>query len=279
MALAVGTMAANPPGTSCQKTPVPHSYGKIQPWRSGNAIGFVSRLAVDADGAPNSYRVDGNGLSDTCDGVVALVGGKRVTPKRDPQHWYSICRQAWKDANDSGDFSKVAIFGFAKDNRNHPIVQAKGDPLPGEAYISETTMAVPGTPKGTQRHWVDAVNVPYIVLPGNFVNAFHVNPGDLAIVYRPKTKTFAFGVYADGGDLGEASVKLHRDLGNEPMVTKKGVARAKLGIGDPVVTIVFPGTNVPGTTDAEDWNKRIHEAGTAALENLGGLSGLQACAQ
>jgi hypothetical protein len=32
-------------------------------------------LAVDADGAPDSYRVDGKGLSFTCDGVFAVVNG------------------------------------------------------------------------------------------------------------------------------------------------------------------------------------------------------------
>jgi hypothetical protein len=127
---------------------------------------------------------------------------------------------------------------------------------------------------------VDAVKIPYIVLPGSFVKAFHVNPGDLAIVYRPKTQAFALGVYADAGpSLGEASVKLHCDLKHAPVFTKNGIAHAKAGIDDPVATKVFPGTSMSRTTDAEDWNRRIHEAGTTALEKLGGLSGLQACAQ
>jgi hypothetical protein len=87
MASAAGTMAAQRSGTACQKTPVAKNSGQIMLWRSGNAIGSLSpRLAVGADGAPNSYRVYGNGLSDTCDGVVALVDGRRVTPETDGQH-------------------------------------------------------------------------------------------------------------------------------------------------------------------------------------------------
>src|SRR5271154_6822334 len=60
----------------------------------GGAIVFSTQgLAVDADGAPNSYLLDGNGLSPTCDGVVGLVNGRSVNP---PAHgWLQICEKAW----------------------------------------------------------------------------------------------------------------------------------------------------------------------------------------
>ena len=279
-ALIILAAPAFPQDVACQKSPVAEHYGKIQPWHADQGVGFTSAgLAVDADGAPNSYLVDGEGLSDTCDGVVAIVGGKRVNNKTDTKHWYAICQQAWKDAQASGDFSRVAIFGFLVDKQNHPIVQGAGDPLPGQAYITTTSMTVKGTPDGTQRHWVDAVKIPYVVLPGNFVKAYHVKLGDLVVVYRPKTQAVAFGVYADGGDLGEASVKLHTDLGSSPIVTKNGVARAKAGIPDSVVMVIFPGTNVPSSEDTDEWNKQIHRAGEAALTKWGGLPRLQACAK
>src|SRR4051812_27657769 len=54
-------------------------------------------LAVDADGAPDSYRVDGKGLSFTCDGVFALVNGVVHTQKNDPQHWQALCTQHWNE--------------------------------------------------------------------------------------------------------------------------------------------------------------------------------------
>jgi hypothetical protein len=276
----VCTAAAIAQEVTCGKTLLPQRYNEIQPWRADNAVGFVSAgLAVDADGAPNSYLIDGNGLSDTCDGVVALVDGKRVTRKTDKEHWYSICQKAWKDAQATGDYSKVSIFGFLTDKQNRPLVQGEGDPLPGKAYITTTSMTVPGTPDGTQRHWVDAVSIPYVVLPSDFLKAFHVARGDLAVVYRPKTQAVAFGVYADEGDLGEASVKLHRDLKSEPVVTKNGVARAKAGIPDAVVVLVFAGKNIPGTTDAADWNRRIHDTGNDVLTQWGGLPRLQNCAK
>ena len=79
----------------------------------GDAIVFTSpRLNVDADGAPNAYRLDGKGLSYTCNGVVAVENGKRVTPTSDPANWQKKCNAAWKQALQSGDYSNVAIFGF-----------------------------------------------------------------------------------------------------------------------------------------------------------------------
>jgi hypothetical protein len=251
-----------------------------QIWKIDQAVAFLTKgLAVDADGAPDSYLIDGKGLSDTCDGVVAIVNGKRVNKKSDPDHWYEICQKAWAQAVATGDFTSVRIFGFLTDKQHHPLIQASGDPLPGKAYITTTSLTVPGTPDGVQRHWVDATRIPYIVLPSTFLSLYHVHPSDLAVVYRPKTKAFAFGIFADGGDLGEASVKLHRDLGNEPVTQKNGVARANRGIEDSIITLVFPGRNVAGSVDTGAWNAAIHQEGKDALEKWGGMARLQTCAQ
>ena len=246
------------------------------PREVGNAVIFrTAILNVDADGAPNSYRVDGNGLSYTCDGVTA-VGS---TPKTDPKGWQAKCRAAWKKANITKDFSGLRIFGFAKDASNKPIVQGEGDPLPNEAYISETSVAVPDGPKGTQRHWVDATKIPYVVLPATFLSKYKVNPGDLAVVYWPQNDKFALAVYGDGGSLGEASVRLHQDLGNDPLVNRGGVHRAKRGIDSPVVTAVFPGATTKPTVNSEKWIAEIRETGATVFQHWGGIDRLKTCAR
>ena len=263
--------------SDCEK---PVGTASQQPWKADNAVVFITKgLAVDADGAPDSYLVDGNGLSYTCDGVAAIVDGKRVTRKTDPDHWNELCRQAWAHAVSSDDYANVAIFGMLTGKENRPLVQQTGDPLPGKGYISTTTMTIPDTPDKTQRHWVDATKVPYIVLTSSFIKANRVKTGDVAVVYRAKTGTIAFAVYADiGGDLGEASVKLHRALGNKPVTKPPSVPRAKVGIGDSLVTLVFPGINVPGRPDAVSWNEAITKAGKDALEKWGGVDRLRTCA-
>jgi hypothetical protein len=263
-----------PAQSSCQ---VPQS--RPQTWEVGRAVVFqTAGLAVDADGAPNSYLADGKGLSETCDGVVAVVNGKRVTKKTDPKHWYAICKKAWADAQANGDYTHVAIFGFLAD-KSGPILQKEGDPLPGKAYVTTTTLSIPGTPINTQRHWVDASSIPYVVLSPSFRSTYHVKPGDLTIVYRPNTSSVAYGIFADGGDLGEASIKLHLDLGNDPISTAHGVARANRGIDDRVLTLVFPGTNIPASLDSKAWNAAIQQTGHTTLETWGGLARLRTCAQ
>lgn len=109
----------------------------------GGAIVFSTQgLAVDADGAPNSYLVDGNGLSPTCDGAVGLVNGHPVNP---PAHgWLQICENAWAHAQQTGNYSGVKIFGFLADPKtNVPVVQQSGDPLPGKGYVSTTAFPCP----------------------------------------------------------------------------------------------------------------------------------------
>lgn len=263
------------PHASCDTT---HAYG--DPWQEGDAVLFrTPKLNVDADGAPNSYLVDGKGLSYTCDGVVAIENGRRVTPRTDPAHWQEKCRAAWTQATASGDYQGVAIFGFLTDRKGAPIVQGHDDPMPGTGYISATSVVIPHEPDESQRRYVDAVRIPYVVLPGAFTRTWAVKPGSLAIVYRPKTSKYAFAVFGDGGDLGEASVRLHQDLGNDPMQLKDGVQRAKARIEDPVLTVVFPSRVSAPRAEADDWVADIKAQGVAALEAFGGEAMLAACSR
>jgi hypothetical protein len=208
------------------------------------------------------------------------VNGNRVTNKTDPRNWNRICNEKWAQAQQTGDYSSVAIFGFEKDQNGKPIVQGQGDPLPGDAYITTTSVSVPGAPEGSQRQYVDAVQIPYVVLPDAFRRHYGVGPADLAVVYWPRNKKFAFAAFGDGGDLGEASVRLHQDLGNDPMVTTSdGVQRAKRGIGNTVITVVFPGVRTTRSLDSNAWRASITQLGQTTLKAWGGVEKLQACAQ
>jgi len=246
----------------------------------GDAVLFSSPvLNVDADGAPHAYLVNGKGLSYTCDGVVALEAGKRVTPDSDPKNWQTKCNAAWALAKTTNDYSRVAIFGFQTDKNNRPVVQAAGDPLPGKAYISATTVPIPDAPDGTQRRYVNAVEIPYVVLPPSFVSKYRVKPGSVAIVYRKKTDKYAFAVFADGGRLGEASIKLHQDLGNNPISVIAGVARAKKRIEDSTLVVVFPKKIATPMSDSQVWINSIKLIGASALEVFGGVEQLHKCAK
>jgi hypothetical protein len=281
IALTVGiSFSAGAQPVQCLAQP-DQTFGGVTTSRVGNGVLFRTHgLAVDADGAPNSYRVDGKGLSFTCDGVVGIVNGNRVTKKTDPRNWNRICNEKWGQAQQTGDYSSVAIFGFETDENGRPLVQKQGDPLPGEAYITTTSVSVPGVPEGAQRQYVDAVQIPYVVLPDAFRRHYGVGPADLAVVYWPSKKKFAFAAYGDGGDLGEASVRLHQDLGNDPIVTTSdGVQHAKKGIGNAVITVVFPSVRTRRTLDANAWRTSIQQLGRTTLKAWGGEARLRACAQ
>ena len=277
IAMTMAAMAFVSQSSAGQTCGNPPEFGKV--WTEGKAVLFkASRLNVDADGAPNSYLVDGKGLSYTCDGVVAVENGKRITPDSDPSNWQKKCNAAWSLAKSTGNYSGVAIFGFQTDSKNRPLIQGEGDPLPGKAYISATSVIIPGAPSGAQRQYVDALTIPYIVLPSTFLSKYKVKPGALAVVYRKKSNTHAFAVFADGGRLGEASIKLHQDLGGKPIVRIAGVSRAKARLEDPVLIAVFPERIAAPQADSEAWNLKIKEEGAAALQEFGGVTQLQACA-
>lgn len=259
------------------------AFGKldgVEIWHAGNALGFsTSKLNVDADGAPNSYRLDGKGLSFTCDGVSAIVNGRTVTPKSDPHNWQRLCQQAWTSAQETENYSEVHIFGFLTDKDGKPVIQMAGDPLPNEAYITTTKLTIPNTPDNTQRHWVDATRIPYIVFSSSFAMRAHLVPGDVAVVYRPRNGAIAFGIFADCCTPGEASIRLHEDLKNNPIELDNGVKRAKKRIEDKVTTIILPARSSSPSSDSAAWYQDIQNVGKDALTKWGGLDRLRACAK
>jgi hypothetical protein len=261
----------------CGKTPAGNIGVSL--WQSGAALGFTTHgLRVDADGAPNSYRVDGKGLSFTCDGVFGLRNGVPVTQNTDPSGWQKVCQDAWAKAQQTNDYSGVKIVGFAKDANGRPLIQKDGDPLPNEAYVTTTSLTIPGTPPDTQRHYPNASEVPYVVLPSQMASQFKMALGDVLLVYRPKTGAMAFAISGDCCTAGEGSVKLHQDLKSNPIVVQDGVQRAKAGIADDMVTVMFPEHHPQPSTDSAEWNRNIQSVGQKAFSDWGGEDRLKACA-
>lgn len=118
--------------------------------------------------------------------------------------------------------------------------------------------------------YVNANTVPYFVLPGNWFAQFGIKVGDLgAIVYQDK---LAFAVFADTGPkgkLGEASLQLFRNVGQERLQLNGQVINR--GMGGGVTTIVFPGSKQPAAYANEgSLLNYIHDQGKALFQGLGG---------
>ena len=109
---------------------------------------------------------------------------------------------------------------------------------------------------GSSRKYVDAEQVPFIVLPvaapgsgGSLMRSTRASKGDLAIAFHAGRCTL--GVVGDAGPyfrLGEISIAAHADLGNPqcasdkkpcPKLVNGGSGR---GLSSDVTYVVFPGT-------------------------------------
>jgi hypothetical protein len=263
--------------TTCELAIKPVAkYGSNNAWRLDDALVYSThRLNVDADGAPESYRMDGKGLSDICDGLDVINNGKRISAR---DYGYAKCHLAWNAARDSKDYRNVHIYGFLTDKFGAPVIQGAGDPQHGNAYISTTSVTIGDAPPGTQRHYVDAMSIPYLVLPGDFRRNQGVRDAAVAAVYRPKTDAVAFAVFGDtGGSLDEASVRLHADLGGKPLESKGGVLQARRNIDDEVIVVFFPSKVAKPRLDSDAWRAEINAVGKAALDAWGGEARLKAC--
>ncbi len=266
--------------------------GDVEVWRESGAYGFVSHMYVNADGAPDSYRADGAGLSFACDGAVAFEDGRCVYPGA--ANWQSKCNAAFARAKAqawNGDFMCVFGWEMAGGRRVNnatvggaPLIQQRGDPAPGN-YVSSTRMTIAGAPARTQRRYVNSRAIPFFVLSSRLKTLTGATigvAGSVGVVYRPSTGAIAYAIAADQGpgwQIGEGSIALHRALGSEPITRMDGVDRAKRNISDDVVYLIFPGAVVPAKLDSGAFVADIEARAKAAFKAWGGPDKLKACVE
>jgi hypothetical protein len=155
------------------------TVGQLSVWhlRDDLAFFFSAGMAIDADGAPNTYNSDNTGLDD-------------LSNAGQPGHWQ----------------------GLLSDETGNPLVQGPDDPYPGY-YISCTALADWTKDRFDPTRFVDASQIPYIALPGDLARAAGARLGDLAVVFNLRNQRFSFAIFADIGSLGEGSIALADNLG------------------------------------------------------------------
>lgn len=138
---------------------------------------WTAGLAIDADGSPHAYALDGKGLD-------------RLANAGKPGKWW----------------------GLVVDADGDPVVQGEGDPAPG-FFVSPTSLCDRSKRLSDPRRYVDSETVAYIAVPPELV-ARGVAMGDVALVACGALTTAA--IVADvgpHGHLGEGSIALARALG------------------------------------------------------------------
>jgi hypothetical protein len=200
--------------------------GTVAIWSTagGKAFFYVSRMDVDADGAPNAYNPKNTGLDD-------------VRNAGDPGNWY----------------------GLVIDEKGNPVIQKEGDPFPG-FYVSRTSLCDRTiTRKSDPRKYVDATKVPYLVLPPAVAKLARASLGDFAVVVNLDNGKVASAIYADSGNsfkIGEGSIALAEALriGSNP---RKGNSARH------VFYLVFPGSGNQKPRPLEEINtegKRLFQS-------------------
>jgi Fungal chitosanase of glycosyl hydrolase group 75/Bacterial SH3 domain len=201
-----------------------------------SAFFFKSGMTINADGSPNAYHPENSGID-----FLANAGF--------PGNWWAL----------------------AVDNSGKPFVQGPRDPFPGY-YVSTTALVDASFQKRDPQRYVNSLEVPYVVMPGNgdFRGATNVKVGDFAVAYNSKNNKISFAIYADVGpknQIGEGSIALSRALGNEPLVN----GRVRKGINGGITYLIFPNSGNGQPRSLAD----ITSEASRLLEAWGGMERLK----
>lgn len=177
---------------------------------------FLTKLAVDADGAPKAYHPDDR---------VPLENRAKALD--------------WLANVNVNDLKGVQG------------QQGATGPAPG-FLISATALSNVAFPENDTRHWVDAATIPYVVLTGGsfpLPQGMRLKTGCLVYVVDTKTGGTSGAIYGDiGRAVGEGSVALALRLGLQPFSVR--VPPKVTGFdGKRFFKIVFPGAFLPPPWD------------------------------
>ena len=173
-----------------------------------NTFSYVSGLCVDADGSPRAYGPHDSGLDAT------ICAGH-------PGNWW----------------------GILTDSHGNPFVQGPTEPAPGDS-ISTTSLQNPEFGIHDPRRYLDAENVPFVVVPGIFAKrCVGAVLGCKVLVENIKNGDRTLAVCGDIGPsdkMGEASIKVASSLGF-------GTSPRHGGTSEQIIRYTFyPGTPMQG---------------------------------
>lgn len=249
---------------------------------AGSVLKFRSPLAINTDGAPNAYHIDGRptgALNTLCNaGRVVSLNHGTYEGRENCDRFLADVRAA-RRAGWQGN-PRVVWHGIVtRDKTRHePVIQTSGDYA--GFFVSSTSLQNTAYKEDDQRRYLDSRVVPSLVLPrGSAFLEQGAKLGDLAFVIDPATGLSTFAIVGDlgpKGKLGEASIALAAAIKGvhiDPH-TLTGKQARKLVVPQKVVTLVFPGVAVKPPYDAAE----IAQAAAPAIGQFGGLDRLKQCA-
>jgi hypothetical protein len=201
------------------------------------AFVYQAGMAVDADGAYRAYHPNNR------------MGLDSIEHAGHPGNWWAL-------ATETGT------------PKGKPVLQGKHDPAPGY-YVSMTALFDARiTNERNPRRFVDAVTIPYVVLPPEGFK--HARLGDFATVVNLRNDKIAAAIVADESapelSMGEGSIALAKALGIDSNPRSGG---GEKGIG----YIIYPGSGNAKPRSLDE----IVSVSQANFHRWGGVQKLRGC--
>jgi len=204
----------------------------------------TSHMQIDADGAPNAYHPNDNGLD-----YLANAGYPNSS-------WWST------------------VLVVDPNKPNQAYVQTSGEYA--GYFISKTSLQDKSKKNTDTTRYVNANNTPYLVFPSSFLRMKGSGRlGDLGIAFNPTSGNKVAFVVADVGPadakLGEVSIALAQGLGGINVNPKNGSGLPK---GE-MLYVVFPNSSrvYPWPLNIDKLNRQAN----VLLEAIGGEESVLAC--
>lgn len=203
----------------------------------------VTRMAIDADGAPNAYHPQDRGI-DALANAGYPNGGWRSVIVPDPS------------------------------NPSRPYVQPSGE-FAGY-FLSMTTLQDKAKATTDRARYVDSRLAPYVVFPGAFYRlAGTGRPGVIGMARNLATGQTSPMVFADVGaanhQLGEVSIKLAENLGGANVDPRDGSGMPR----GPFAYVIFPGSEASPAWPLTP--AQLQARADAELATIGGWDAVLAC--
>jgi hypothetical protein len=221
-------------------------YKGAKIWRLPESDAYfyvVTRMNIDADGAPNAYHPEDRGLD-------ALVNAGH------PDH-------GWRN-----------VLVADPDDPSVPYRQKSGE-YQGY-FVSKTSLQNRNLAETDVHCYVNAAAVPYLVFPGKFrLMKGTGDYGDLVMARRLTTGQVTGAIVADGGPqdapLGEVSIALATRLGGKNVNPRTGAGAPK----GPFVYVVFPKSKAQPSWPVSD--EDLQARAQKSLAAVGGWDRILAC--
>lgn len=255
-------------------------YGPSDVFTDQSSLYFTTGMAVNTDGAPNSYHPDdpfgvkGLAINTICNGATAIVpGGGRIDYRRckDLVIAFRAARAAgWKDPSKPRmDFYGVASTGYV------PCI-SKAEAYSGYFVSTTSVVANPNAEICDQSRYLNSLEIPFAIYPNarNFTQR-GVGTKDAVVYFNPANGAIDFGMIGDRGPtngLGEGSVAFAKTLRKSS--TNPVSRRDTYKFSVPKIHgLMLPDASIKAPFTPENVRKQAKEA----FDQWGGEARLSAC--